>query len=441
MVLLVFAGACSSAPSIEAPVTAKNLRRTGVAPSERPFLVDPLFGYPRVAEPDSAAEVRRLHSQLLREQNSSSLQASLLSLMERDVGFHPGEVLAAQAELVDSKYLETIRRLQIVLGELPQYSAALLALGRAAELGGSPLVAFEAYLAVEDSSPAAAERLEELRPRTLEIVYNRMQDAMHRGRWEAAGKSLERLRAWGPQTLLSWQASRELAVATEDYEAELSAVRELLGWTPEDRSLLVRRAELEVAIGEPGAGVKILRDLAQAYPEEPEFAVSLERAEFRWRLRMMPETVHELIAEPELSRSEFAALLYWVVPGVRYGRVRTGRIAVDILDHPDREAIARVVNLGLMRVDSKLHRFVPEEPVERADALASLLRLIQQQSPRVACLGSLKIGSAISYDSICRKSAACRLTESAADCLPRAPLSGEEGVEMVRRALRLMGKR
>lgn len=439
--LLGLGSGCASAPSIEAPTAPQDPQLSGVDATERAFLADPLLGYPLIAEPDAAAEVRRLHQELLRSRDSPSLRSSLQALLERDAGFHPGEVLAAQAELVSSRYSEAIQRLQVVLGELPGYSAALLALGRAAERGGSPLVAFEAYLTAAEASVAAAERIEELRPRTLEIVYNRMQDAIQRSRWDIAEASLGRLKAWGPTTLLSWQAARELAVATQDYDAELTAVRELLGWTPEDRSLLVRRAELEVAIGEPGAGVKILRDLAETYPQEPHFAVSLERAEFRWRLRMMPARVHELIALPELSRSDFAALLYWIVPGVRYGRVRSGRIAADILDHPEREAIARVVNLELMEVDPKLHRFIPDEAIERVDALASLLRFLQQQSPRAACLGRASPSTPLSIESVCRKASACRITESTADCLPQAPLSGEEGIEMVRRTLRLLGQR
>lgn len=439
--LVAFCAACSSGPKPQTVPSTTAPRRSPVAESERAFLADPLAGYPLVADPDSAAEVRRLYRQLLSTGDVDALWEPLRQLLERDAGFHPGQVLAAQADLLEQRYPSAVQRLQVVVGELPGYTAALLALGRAGELGTAPLVAFEAYQAAAGVSPEAAQRLEELRPRTLEIVYNRMTDAILRGRLDMAESSLERLRAWGPTSRLSWQAARELAVARSDPQAELEAVRELLGWTPEDLSLLARRAELEVSVGDPGAGVKILRELTETYPSEVQFAESLERAEFRWRLRMMPAKVHELISLPELHRSEFAALLYWVIPGVRHGRVQSGRIAADILDHPQREAIARVVNLGLMNVDSALHRFSPEAPVHRVDALASLLRFLGDQRPRIACLGTASFGAAISYDSVCRTAATCRILDSAADCLPRTGLSGEEGLELVRRSLRLMGER
>jgi hypothetical protein len=47
------------------------------------------------------------------------------------------------------------------------------------------------------------------------------------------------------------------------------------------------------------------------------------------------------------------------VPQIRTARPGAAQIASDIVDHPSRDEIARVANLGLMSIDETLHRFSP----------------------------------------------------------------------------------
>ena len=103
-----------------------------------------------------------------------------------DPGFHPAIVLAAQADFVDGDYPAVVDAVTPVTAELPGYTAAELLLGRAGELAGAPVVAFAAYWQASEASPTARERLAELKPRAVEIVGNRVRDALARGRLDEA---------------------------------------------------------------------------------------------------------------------------------------------------------------------------------------------------------------------------------------------------------------
>src|SRR5262249_15640164 len=114
-------------------------------------------------------------------------------------------------------------------------------------------------------------------------------------------------------------------------------------------------------------------------------------------------------------------------PEVRYGKPAAARIATDVLEHPAREEIVRVINLGLLEVDETVHRFLPERAASRAEALAALGRLLAQRGAR--CAAASRTGG------WCAAAVACGILPSAEDCLPGAPLAGNEAVRFIRRAV------
>jgi hypothetical protein len=348
-------------------------------------------------------------------------------------------VLLAQTELAEGRFQEAVDRLAPVVEELPGYTAAELTYARAAEKLGDLPAAFGVYAQSAAASRLAAQRAAALRPRALEIVGARLADALRRGRADEAGAQLALLERWAPEEEGTLLAAQAVAAARRDPAAELAAVRRLAVLRPQDRELLARRAELEVTAGDAGAGVEILERLARENPRDARLAERLAWAKYRWRLKLLPTDVAALADAAQLSRADLAALLYWLLPEVRYGRGASPRIAADVLEHPRREEVVRVVNLGLLDLDETLHHFSPHRPASRAEALRALLRLLAMQGG-VACApgaGTRGLGA----ESVCALAAACRLVPSAADCLPGAPLTGGEAVEMVRRASELLGGR
>jgi len=97
----------------------------------------------------------------------------------------------------------------------------------------------------------------------------------------------------------------------------------------------------------------------------------------------------------------------------------------------------RVVNLGLLDVDATLHRFSPGAPVRWGTALRSLSHVLESFGTDTSCLSAGKGQSA--QGAVCAAAVSCGLVPSDDDCQMSTPLSGGDAVELIRRALKLMG--
>jgi len=404
-----------------------------VEPADRPYLIDPLEGYPRAVDPELRDRLLDVWRDLMEEGDTEGATRNATAMLQQDPELLPAQVLLAQVELAAGDDRRVVERLVPVGDVEPTYTASQLLLGRAAERLGDVPLAYAAFRAVAARSPLALKRAGELHPRALEIVSNRLDEALRNRSFEEADKQLDLLRNWAPAETLTLEAARKVAQARGDRNAELGAIKELSSRRPGDRGLLERRAELELEVGDPSAGLKIVQDLAARHPQDPALAEKLEAAKFRWRLSQLPQSVQEVAAKPELNKGDLAVLLYWLVSDVRNSRPTAGRIATDVLDNPHQEEIVRVVNLGLMDVDPTLHRFSPAAPVRRSFALRVVLRTLARFG-KAGCAG----GDA-NLASVCEAALACGLLPSVDDCQPSAPLSGAEGVEILRRSLKLLG--
>lgn len=435
--MLAACGSAGTAPA-EPPVRERPqqaARPLEIASSERPYLIGPLTGYPQEQQVDSERReaVLTAYRRLLEAGDVEGAERTAAELLEGAPDFHPAQVLAAQIDFLENDFQAVFDRLKPLEQAVPGYVASQLLLGRAAEKLGNLPEAYSAYRAIAARQQLAFQRTGELHPRALEILYNRVNDALRSADLVVAEESLARLQAWAPSELVTLEAARNVAVARADLPAELVAVKSLVARRPDDRDLLERRAELELSVGDPGKGVEIIQNLAARQPNDPRLAEKLESAKFRWRLTLLPQAVQQTAAKPELNRADFAVLLYWLVPNVRYGRPTAGRIATDILDHPRQEEIVRVVNLGLMDVDPTLHRFSPGGSVRQGLALRILVRLLGQFGQGIPCMGGAAGKSA------CDVATQCGLISGEGGCQTQAPLSGAEAVDMIRRSLDLLG--
>lgn len=405
-----------------------------LARQERAYLVAPLEGYPQEVDPSRVETVGRAW-RALQAGDLAAARSAAAGLLDVDPGFAPAHVLAAQADFAEGRHQDVVSRLQPIGERMPGYVASQLLLGRAAERTGDIPQAYTAYRAIATRNQLAFQRLGELHPRAIEIVANRLREALRVGQTAEAERQLALLRSWGPSETATLEGARAVAVARADLPAELAAVKELSRRKPGDRALLERRADLELNVGDPSAGLEIIQGLVAQNPRDPVLAEKLEAAKFRWRLSLLPNAVQEVAVKPALDRAGFATLLYWLVPSVRYARPSAGRIATDVLDHPRQEEIVRVINLGLMDVvDSTLHRFAPSAPMRRSAALRSLVRLLTTSGQPIPCLR----GSS-GQSSACATAAACALIPEGEDCDPGTTLSGLEAVELIRRTQKHLG--
>ena len=433
-------GACVSGPKapVREPQPVREPRRA--LPEElRVWLLDPLEGYGQSIDPARAERIQGAWRELAEASDVAGARSAAAELLEIDAGLAPAHVLAAQADLVDGHAREVVSRLLPINDQQPGYIASQLLLGRAAETAGDIPLAYAAFRAIGTRSPLALQRLGELHPRAVEILFNRLQEGLRTGNLDEAQKNLGFLQSWAPSEMVTLEGARSVALARGDQPAELAAVQALASRRPGDRQLLERRVELELVVGEPSTGLQIAQDLAAAHPQDPDAARLLESARYRWRLSMLPKAVQEVAAKTDLDKADFAVLLYWLVPNVRYARPSAGRIATDVLDHPHQEEIVRVVNLGLMDVDPTLHRFSPSAPLRRGAALRVLVRTLASFGQGLTCLEGQSPGSQGTQSAVCAGATACGLLLEGEECLPGEPLMGTEAVELIRRTLKLLG--
>ena len=216
-----------------------------------------------------------------------------------------------------------------------------------------------------------------------------------------------------------------MARAAGDEQAELEALRGLRDRGRSDRELLERLAVLELEHGDADQALHLLEGLVAEAPDDESLRSQLAAAQLRFRLRLLPENVQKLAARPELARGDFAALLYWVVPGVRQTQGGSARIASDVIEHRWQQEIIRVVNRGLMRVDAEMHRFEPDRAITRAEALRSALEVAAGR-PGGDCARGVAATPSPGATLLCDAALRCAILADAAECLPQARLSGGE---------------
>jgi hypothetical protein len=427
LVSLAVAVACSP-PKTAAPLP-------GVDPGLRAFLLDPIVDCDPAPDEPAAAEVRAAHRELVRTADAASALRSARLLEEQADGepstVRAAHVLRAQALLVGARPMEAVELLNPQATSAPACLPMALVLGRSQEALGELPEAFAAYSAAAGRSESAAGRADQISDRARAIVQNRFSAALEAGRREAAAWHLARLERFWPNSEEALVSAMKMAALQEDGRGELAAVKALLASRPEDSALALRRGQLELLVGDARTGLAIIEALAAADPSDPLLQTELARAKFSWRMLNSPEQVRSLREKVALSRADFAVLLYWTVPQIRTARPGAVQIASDIVDHPSRDEIARVANLGLMSIDESLHRFSPNAALRRSEAVSALLRLISADGRAGAC----GVPRAAGRDEICRAGAACGLIEDPALCQAGAGLSGSEAIEMLRRAL------
>jgi tetratricopeptide (TPR) repeat protein len=409
----------------------------GIPRSEEPYLLPPYEGWNGSLSAESARRLQELYLGLMeRGEVLAALEGSQV-LLAADPGLLPAQVLAGQAALAARRNLETLEMLEPVLERAPGYVSAWVLYARAAELEGWIVESYAAYEAVRGRSRVAAEAADSLRQEAVLQLADRFDEQFNDGDLAGASRSLETLQAWAPEDELTVAAAEALGEASADPAEQLALLRRMTAEGDASSEVMRRRAELELQVGDPAAAVRLAETLLESRPNDLYLGQLLARSRFQWRLNLLPTEVRTLGRSVELSRADYAVLMYWLFPQVRYGRPTEATIATDIIDHPNQEAIVKVINLGLLEVDSTVHHFEPDTSIGRREVLGSLLSLLEDHEGGDACLAPGGVPESDDYR--CQAAVACRLVTEVAECLPGATVSGGEAIELARRTLTRLG--
>ena len=434
-VALVGSGACMTTSSVETPPAATVPELDSGA---RAFLREPGLGYTGNIPEQSGYEIRSASQALVRGEVRVA-RSAVQALLEIDPTLLPATVLLAQIHFAEGDHAAVVELLAKPLSGRPAYTAGQLVYARSAELLGDALVAYDAYRGIAGFDEGAATRAAALSAPATAALGERIRAALEAGRLGEAGTALGKLRTWAPDETATVDLRRRLARARGDADEELLATRMLIERGERSLDVLERQAALEVASGDTRVGLELYERLAERHPDNVEIAAALTAARFRWRTTLLPDRVARLLDASSLLRGDFAALTFWLVPGVRTSTGGNRIIVSDIVEHPQRREIARVLNLGLMTpVDAAVRRFAPNDYMRRGPALATLLRMPSRIGSGAACVGGGDRPAATDMEAVCGAALRCRLISEPAECRPQAAISGREATEALRRTLHLI---
>lgn len=416
MLVAAAVGACATAPGPEP--TPRRIDRDLAR-----FLPDPS---PLAASSAEADLVRELHGRLLAGGDPATLR-----LEAKRPGAPAGpatRLLAAEADLVAGLPERALDELAALPPAASRAVQSRVVAGRAEEMRGDVVAAVLHYQAAAGSSSVAAAKVRELELEALATLESRIDEELSAGRLEHARDDLLTLEEWRPGEPSTLRRVARYGALAGDADRELAARRALAAGGEESFADQLRRGSLEVQFGDAAGGLALLESLAATHPDDASAQAAWRAARFRFRLVNSPEAVRVAASATELTRADFARLLYWLVSEVRAARSFTPRIATDVLDHPARDEIVRVVNLGLMTLEPSLRQFEPSRPVTRLEAFRALLQIAE--------VGSGDAGRRLDRTSdLCARAAEAGWASEAAECLPAAPVSGREATSWIRRVV------
>jgi hypothetical protein len=404
---------------------------------ELPFLLEPTGSYPGEVDPALRLQIKAGFDSFHQGRPPAEVERVAREILLAAPGQGAASILLAEAVYLQRRYQESGGIGRQVLSQNPDYLAAILLTARSAERLGESFESFELYRRIGHRSPVAAEKAAALMPQAVENVRGRFQAALDEQRIADAEALAVQLDTWLPDSTEALDARFRIAVAKADARTELELLRALVARQP-SRSYRERQAELEVAMGDVRSGLSQLEALAREFPEDTKLPALVDRAKFRWHLERLPARVQRIARNDTLTRADLAALLYWLVPKVRYSPTIDPPIAGDILNHPGQQEILRVADYGLLEIDETLHRFNPEATASRRLSLHAALSLLAKERIPCATAGERTAGRD-ARALTCRRAVECGLALDEAACLRNEAISGSEMVDILKRCLDLMG--
>lgn len=210
-------------------------------------------------------------------------------------------------------------------------------------------------------------------------------------------------------------------VALGQFDEARKELEPLINTDPGRNEVQEALAEIDLGRGRFEDAVKRYERLS-ARTKDPRYSQRLEQIKSEWSSANLPAYVHAARQSESLTRSDFAVLLYWTVPSVRFAQnLSSPPIAIDIADVAGRDEIVRAIAIGLFEVDAVTRRVNPARPI-------SATRLTQL-SARVLTLRGAACARQVPFerDETARAQkilASCRIPDPAAGSPSDAPATG-----------------
>lgn len=337
------------------------------------FLLDPRSGY---SGPTSEATETRLQAAwsflLAGQYDEATLR--LAELRRRTPDYTPALLAEAAIDLRQGRIDAASSTVSRILQTTPDYLAAQVLQAEIATAERRLRAAYDLYRAIgrRTGAPAAtAQRLAELEKALFEELFTAAQSAPDAEAIRLLTEALTYLPGATPARLMLAQK----LVATRSFEEARRVLDPLVNSGDVDRT------EVQQTLAEIDAGRGRYQEAIVRYERlvrrDPGFTPRLEEIKQLWSAANMPAHYLRALESNDLTRADFAILLYWKVTSVRFAQnLPTPSIAIDVEGIAGREEIIRALALGLYEVDPVTRRVSPLRPLSTATLARLTSRLL-----------------------------------------------------------------
>lgn len=381
------------------------------------FLIDPRTGFTGVVPPKFENAWRYVLAG-----NELEAQRRLSEILAVDPSFHPA-ILAEAALDIRAGRFSTARERIARARDLP---AARIYEAEIEFREGNTRAAYDLYRTIAaqpDAPPFAAERVAQLE----ETLFNDLVASARAAADTEAVRLLREALSFRPEAIEPRIQLASRLLAQKQFEQARTELEPILNTAADRAEVQEMLAEIEVGRGRFQEAILRYDRLARR-TKDPRYEQRLEEIKQEWSAANMPAHFRTARDSESLTRAEFATLLYWTVPAVRFAQnLNSPPIAIDVENVDGREEIIRATAIGLFDVDPVTRRVSPFRPIP-ASRLASHLA-------RVLTLRGAACARGIPSDRVLE---ACGVTNPLDTLAPDSPVTGREAIrslEQVAKAL------
>lgn len=376
------------------------------------YLIDPRSGAPPAA--DTSLD-RRFDGawRFFLAGDYTNARSRLASVRERDANYAPAALLNAALDLREGRIDAARNAVTILERRYPDWIAPMAYEAEIALADHQTRRAWEIYrtlAARADAPPLVRDRLGDVEKRLFDELYHAALSASDADAVAALRQALVvSPNATGARVLLA-----QKLIGQKQYDEARVALEPLVNSGDADRTEVQEAmAEIEVGRGQYEQAIVRYERLARR-ESDPRFARRLEQVKEQWNAANMPPQVQRAMATDALTRGDFAVLLYWQVPAVRFAQnLNAPPIATDLADVPGREEIVRAIAIGVLQVDPVTRRVGPATPLNAA--------ALERLAARVLIVRGAPCARGVGIDSVLQ---ACGITTAAT--APDAPVTGHD---------------
>lgn len=255
-------------------------------------------------------------------------------------------------------------------------AAALAARAEDDAVAGRLRDALDAYREAARLVPGEAryrERVVEIRASSVTSLRAEAESALAREDLAAARRAALALVEVAPESPAGYHVLASAAEAEGRLEDAWAAAQTAHARAPADASLTESLAALALKTLRFAEAEALYGWLAR---DDPSLREKQRAARLEFQMQNLPAAARKAVAAPRITRAQFAALLFTLVPEVASARVPPGGdVAVDVLDRPDRTPLVKAIALGFFSVARETHLVGADTPVARSEMPGHLRRL------------------------------------------------------------------